>query len=295
MGRFEWSGRTVNYGMTRVGRLGASRGVRWRVRTSAGQLETGQARRVLEALSDPSALEALFDHCAGTVFFVKDASCRYICVNQTLADRCGGRPKQALLGRRADEVFPDPYGARYRRQDEAIISSARPVYDELELHFYPSMQPGWCLTHKVPLKDRTGKVVGLVGLSTDLTPMKDVRRSDAAAGGGAGDLGVLASVIARVRQGLAGPVRATELAAAAGLSVYQCDQRMRQVFGLTAMQYVQRERVSEAMRLLKDSDHSAMEIASRCGYSDQSAFTRQFRRATGLSPVQYRRSVQGAG
>lgn len=293
MERFEWSDRTVNYGTAWAGFLGASRGVRSRVRTSAGQLETGQARRVLETLSDPSVLEALFDHCAGTVFFVKDAACRYISVNQTLADRCGGRPKQALLGRRADEVFPDPYGARYRRQDEAIISSARPVYDELELHFYPSMQPGWCLTHKVPLKDRSGRVLGLVGISTDLAPMKDLRRIDSKAGGG--DLGVLAGVIARVREGLAGPVRATQLAAAAGLSVYQCDQRMRQVFGLTAMQYVQRERVSEAMRLLKESDQPAMEIATRCGYSDQSAFTRQFRRATGLTPVQYRRSVQGAG
>ncbi|MCX5688763.1 MAG: AraC family transcriptional regulator [Planctomycetota bacterium] len=250
---------------------------------------------MLEALSDPAALESLFDHCAGAVFFVKDAECRYLSVNQTLVDRCGVRHKQALWGKRADEVFPDPYGAGYRRQDEAIISSAKPVYDELELHFYPSMQPGWCLTHKVPLQDRSGKVVGLVGLSTDLMPLKDLRRGEAAAKGSAGDLGVLAGVITKVRKGLSGPLRAADLAAASGVSVYQCDQRMRQVFGLTAMQYLQRERVSEAMRLLKETDHSAMQIASLCGYSDQSAFTRQFRRATGLSPVQYRRSVQGVG
>ncbi|GAB4432106.1 MAG: hypothetical protein OHK0015_19230 [Chloroflexi bacterium OHK40] len=43
-------------------------------------------------------------------------------------------------------------------------------------------------------------------------------------------------------------------------------------------------RLEEAQRMLRAREHSLAEIAYELGYSDQSAFTRAFRRWTGLSP-----------
>ena len=44
-----------------------------------------------------------------------------------------------------------------------------------------------------------------------------------------------------------------------------------------------------ALRRLRETADPIAMIALDCGYSDQSAFTRQFKAAVGLTPQQYRR------
>ena len=73
------------------------------------------------------------------------------------------------------------------------------------------------------------------------------------------------------------------------MSVYQLDRRMRRVFGLTTGQWVLQTRISHARDRLIDTDLPIAAIALEAGYSDQSSFTRQFRRSTGLSPSGFRR------
>jgi AraC family transcriptional regulator len=58
-------------------------------------------------------------------------------------------------------------------------------------------------------------------------------------------------------------------------------------------EYVRRLRVERARADLEKSRDSLSAIALRHGYADQSHFTREFRRATGLTPAAYRR-VRGA-
>ncbi|MGB5630828.1 MAG: helix-turn-helix transcriptional regulator, partial [Woeseiaceae bacterium] len=63
-------------------------------------------------------------------------------------------------------------------------------------------------------------------------------------------------------------------------------------FGLTTGQWVLKTRISHASRVLVETDLPIADIALEAGYADQSAFTRQFRRSTGLSPSAYRRVRQ---
>lgn len=53
-------------------------------------------------------------------------------------------------------------------------------------------------------------------------------------------------------------------------------------------EYLERLRMQHALALLKDSDKNISEIAELSGISDASYFSRSVRRATGLSPRQYR-------
>jgi AraC-like DNA-binding protein len=80
----------------------------------------------------------------------------------------------------------------------------------------------------------------------------------------------------------------TELARRAGLSVYQFERRIRRIFRMTAGQLIRKARMEAALQRLREDDSSIAAIASACGYSDQSAFTRQFRRTVGCSPTEYR-------
>lgn len=62
----------------------------------------------------------------------------------------------------------------------------------------------------------------------------------------------------------------------------------KQVTGTTFKEHLNRVRVEEAERLLANTDYPIIEIAIACGYSDQSYFTKVFKKYTGLTPRQYR-------
>mgnify|MGYP001421948176 CR=1 FL=1 len=232
-------------------------------------------------LAEPVVGEALFDCLTDLVYFVKNARYEYVVVNQTLVERCGLRKKEELLGRRADEVFPSGLGQTYRAQDERVLRSGEAVLNQLELHFYPSGGRGWCITNKLPLRNKRGEVVGLAGISKDIQSANE--RGE--------DYGQIAESIQYIRTHFSEPLRVRELALRAGLSEYQFEQRMRRIFQMTAGQLIQKTRMEYAVRLLRNTDQSIADIALECGYSDQSAFTRQFRQTVGLSPTEYRRSV----
>jgi AraC-like DNA-binding protein len=57
---------------------------------------------------------------------------------------------------------------------------------------------------------------------------------------------------------------------------------------------LKRLRIQTACRLLVDTRESIATIALRCGFSDQSHLTREFRRVTGLTPGSYRERYAAA-
>jgi AraC-like DNA-binding protein len=139
---------------------------------------------------------------------------------------------------------------------------------------------GWYLTNKYPIEDEEGRVVGLVAVSQDLDePAERSLR-----------LSRLAEVADYIRSHLDESLRIEDLATAAGLSVKQFERRMHKVFRLTPKQFVTKCRIDQATRLLIETDQPLGEIAFACGFSDQSAFTRQFKSTTGCAPGEFRRA-----
>ena len=232
----------------------------------------------LKALERPFLGDELFDRIADTVFFLKDHLGRYVAVNQTLVTRCGVKAKGDLIGRTAREVFPAPLGARIAEQDERVIAGARSISGQLERHLYPGGKEGWCLTWKEPLSNGCGRVVGLSGISRDLINPAAIQADTAA----------LSEVLDHIRDHLDASLRLGDLAARAGLTVYQFDSRIRALFGLSAGQYVTRARIELACNRLRRTADPIARVAQDCGYADQAAFTRQFRKSVGLTPRAYR-------
>jgi two-component system, response regulator YesN len=68
---------------------------------------------------------------------------------------------------------------------------------------------------------------------------------------------------------------------------------MKRETGLSVSEYLLRERLEMAKRLVAETDLSIGDIASRSGYSSFSHFSRIFRESTGLSPIDYRKRGKG--
>lgn len=229
--------------------------------------------------------EPLFDTLPDVVFFVKDADARYVALNHTLVKRCGLDSKQDVIGKTTLDLFSPPLGQAYHEQDRHVLAEGVVLKDQLELHLYVQGGAGWCLTTKMPLRSERGRVIGIVGVSNDVHMPADQDT-------GYGDV---ARAVAHIREHLDEPLRVDALAELCGLSAYQFEQRMKKIFQLTAGQFINKTRLDTACRLLEDEDRPIVEIACACGFSDQSAFTRQFKATTGLTPSEYRRTGTGHG
>ena len=223
----------------------------------------------------------LFDHIPDTVYFIKDRKGRYVAVNKTLSVRLGV-DQDELVGKMASEVFPDSLGVSFSKQDMLVMQTGAGIKGRLEMHLYPSGKQGWCLTYKEPIMGAGGKLIGVMGISRDLHPPTEHRD----------DLEPLQKVITYIRLNITEQLRLPQLAEMVNLSVYQLDQRIRGLFHISAGQFITQTRIEKACNLLKCTDESIANIALDCGYSDQSAFTRQFKQTTGLTPVAYRKQVR---
>ena len=88
---------------------------------------------------------------------------------------------------------------------------------------------------------------------------------------------------------LEGPLGLDELAGEAGLSRFHFARAFSQTFGVPPHRYVTLRRVERAKALLR-AGGDVHEVAQRCGFSGDASFRTVFRRVTGLTPIQYRRS-----
>ena len=228
---------------------------------------------------ETSILEALFDRTAEVVFFVKNWAGEYVVVNQTLVDRCGRRSKDELLGRTAREVFGGALGASFEDQDRRVIEGAVELCDRLELHVYPERRAGWCLTQKMPVFDGEGEAIGLIGLSQDL---HQPDRGDRA-------YQQVARAVKFLQESFDEPLQIRQLAQVADLSVARFERYIQRIFRLTPRQLLAKTRLEAASKLLREEPSmSVAKIAHACGYTDHSAFSRQFKSTVGWTPTQFR-------
>jgi len=98
----------------------------------------------------------------------------------------------------------------------------------------------------------------------------------------------IAHVVERLQRDYAEPLQIAALAREAGLSIAQLERHVTQLYRVTPRQLLARARLDAALALLVSGDESIAAIAHACGYTDHSAFSRQFRRSTGVSPQQWR-------
>ena len=239
-------------------------------------------KRFGESIDGLLPVADLFDSVPDILIFVKDRNFRYVAVNQTLAARCGLPDKDSAIGHTARELYPAPLAEAVIEQDEEILRTGVGFHDRLELHLYPGGRSGWCLSCKEPIRGKNGAIIGICGISRDLNAPGDKDTSYAA----------LSRTIDHIHRHFDEALRLPQLAEMAGLSVYQFDQRIRSLFHVTAGQYLVKVRIDAACEKLASSKDPIAQIALACGYSDQSAFSRQFKQAVGVSPLAYRKRMQ---
>lgn len=78
------------------------------------------------------------------------------------------------------------------------------------------------------------------------------------------------------------------------MSRFHIEKEFKKYYGITIFEYIISKRINLAKRLLRFTDKSIEEIALMCGFSDQSYFNRQFKKAEGMTGSAFRKKWRSA-
>ncbi len=103
----------------------------------------------------------------------------------------------------------------------------------------------------------------------------------------------LAAVLDYIDENIDGRLTLPRLAEIAHLSIFAFVRSFKTSTGLPPHRYILRRRIERAKLLLGNAALNIAEVALRCGFGDQSAFTTTFRRLTAQTPSAYRDALRG--
>ncbi|TEU13824.1 MAG: response regulator [Anaerolineales bacterium] len=138
------------------------------------QRELAERKRAQEALArEGNLLRTLMDSLPDSVF-VKDRECRFIAANAAQLRLLGLQAQEQLIGRMDADFLPAETAEKRLVEDQYVIHSGQPILEQERVTDRKG-SVRWLLVTKVPLRDSQGRIVGLVGVSRDVTQHKSLQ------------------------------------------------------------------------------------------------------------------------
>ncbi|MDI6606769.1 MAG: PAS domain-containing protein, partial [Candidatus Omnitrophota bacterium] len=112
-------------------------------------------------------LQDLMD-CIPDVIYFKDRKGRFLLVNQAHAKGLGMSPEK-VIGKSDFDIHPKERAKFMVKDDEYVMSTGKPIIDKIERSTRADGVDNYVSTTKIPRYDDRGKVIGLVGITRDIT------------------------------------------------------------------------------------------------------------------------------
>ncbi len=118
-------------------------------------------------------LEALLANSLDLIYF-KDVQSRFVRYSRSLALHFGLFNPDALKGKSDFDIYSRDRAQVEFDDEQRIIQTGKPLIGKLEQSTRADGQVRWFLTTKMPSRDARGNIVGIFGISKDVTELKGV-------------------------------------------------------------------------------------------------------------------------
>lgn len=219
-----------------------------------------------------------FNRFPDALYFVKDTESRVMAVSPGVVTRMGFHSEEEVIGRLPQEYMPPALARKFLRDDGLVVRTGKPMRNIVEVYYNERGVCDWIITDKYPLKNASGRVVGLIGTVQPFTARQKLWAQ----------LGPIGKAVDYIQTHLGDRVSLPEITRQAGCSERQLQRKFLRMFGITMQQFIIQSRVHAAINELVNTDRTIAEIAAQFGFTHQSAFTNQFREIIGIPPRTYR-------
>ena len=155
---------------TTVTRVRDAQGVLYRLVCSSRDIE--DRKRAETVLREEQTLLRTLIESIPDQIFVKDRAGRYLADNEAHRRMCGKQPSE-LIGHTATELFLPALARLFDSEDRTVLGTGQPLMNQERMARDETGAERWVSTTKMPLTDAAGDVVGLVGISRDITERRE--------------------------------------------------------------------------------------------------------------------------
>lgn len=238
---------------------------------------TGNIEAFVEQLRG-GQLRQLFDFLPGVYFVVKDREGRVVMANETAARLCGFGSEVEMVGKSDYDIFSPERADAYVEDDRLVLETGESIVDRVELAPDPNNSINWFVTTKIPLYSEGDEIIGLACIARNMDDAPDKLRPYME----------MNEVLEYVREHYAEPIRIEDLAAVMNLSPSQFERRFKKVFQITPTKHILNVRIRAACHQLSTTNDTIASVGLDAGFYDHSHFSRNFQKAMGISPSEYR-------
>ena len=118
-------------------------------------------------------MDFLLESMPDQIYF-KDRESRFTCVSRAVAEHLGERDPSQLVGKTDFDYFDEKTAREAFNDEQHIIATGQPVLGKVEQGTHSDGRFTWSLTTKVPLRDATGRIVGIGGINKDISAIKEI-------------------------------------------------------------------------------------------------------------------------
>ena len=119
-------------------------------------------------------LYALMNNIPDTIYF-KDTASRFTTINKAQAKMLGIENQEEALGKTDFDFFTKEHAQDAYADEQKIMKTGQPLINKTEKTERPDGYILWTSTTKVPIKDKEGQLIGMVGISRDVTERKQMQ------------------------------------------------------------------------------------------------------------------------
>lgn len=135
-------------------------------------LDISDRKRAEQQLeTERTMLRTLIDNIPEKIYS-KDLNCRKTLANKAEIETLGCSSESEVLGKDDFAFFPAEYARKFQADDKVILETGVPKINYEELVVNKQGNSRWMLSSKIPLLDRQQNIIGLIGISRNITLQK---------------------------------------------------------------------------------------------------------------------------